>query len=126
MSIDDSKNLTAEKIKEKAMKLFDTKTLLFNDKGVDVCEYQSFYKITTIKKLLNNVDLVTTAQTFFDNALNTSQASVNGFMHRNTMVYRLHKIKSLTGLDIRDFYDAVILNNIILFKQYIDSLTKVN
>ena len=29
------------------------------------------------------------------------------FVHRNTLVYRLEKIKKLTGLDLREFDDAI-------------------
>ena len=43
---------------------------------------------------------------FFENSLNVSETSRKLFVHRNTLVYRLEKIKKLTGLDLREFDDA--------------------
>ena len=37
---------------------------------------------------------------FFDNNLNVSETARKLFGHRNTLVYRLEKIKKLTGLDL--------------------------
>ena len=42
-----------------------------------------------------------TIQKFFENNLNVSETSRKLFVHRNTLVYRLEKIKKLTGLDLR-------------------------
>ena len=39
-----------------------------------------------------------TIQRFFENNLNVSETSRGLFVHRNTLVYRLEKIKKLTGL----------------------------
>lgn len=57
---------------------------------------------------------------FFENDLNISETSRKLFVHRNTLVYRLDKIKKLTGLDISKFEQAVKLYFTILLKQYID------
>lgn len=35
------------------------------------------------------------------------------FIHRNTVIYRLEKIKSETGLDARNFHDLVKLIDMI-------------
>ena len=43
-----------------------------------------------------------TIQKFFENNLNVSETSRKLFVHRNTLVYRLEKIKKLTGLDLRE------------------------
>ena len=45
--------------------------------------------------------------TFFDTGLSIAETARKLFMHRNTLVYRLDKIQKLTGLDIRQFEDAV-------------------
>ena len=37
--------------------------------------------------------------------MNIGEASEAVFMHRNTVTYRFVKIKRLTGLDPRNFYD---------------------
>ncbi|MEG1994602.1 MAG: helix-turn-helix domain-containing protein, partial [Oscillospiraceae bacterium] len=44
-----------------------------------------------------------TIQKFFENNLNVSETSRKLFVHRNTLVYRLEKIKKITGLDLREF-----------------------
>ncbi|MBR5144984.1 MAG: helix-turn-helix domain-containing protein, partial [Clostridia bacterium] len=48
-----------------------------------------------------------TVQSFFENNLNVSETSRKLFVHRNTLVYRLEKIRKLSGLDLREFDHAV-------------------
>lgn len=49
-----------------------------------------------------------TVRVFFQNDLNLTAASRQLFIHRNTLNYRLDKIRRETGLDLRSFHDAVI------------------
>ena len=44
---------------------------------------------------------------FLDNNLNISETSRKLFMHRNTLMYRLDKVENSTGLNIKNFSDAV-------------------
>ncbi len=53
-------------------------------------------------------DMLETVRVFFQNDLNLTAASRQLFIHRNTLNYRLDKIKKETGLDLRVFEDAVI------------------
>ena len=62
-----------------------------------------------------------TIQCFFDNNLNVSETSRKLFVHRNTLVYRLEKIKKLTGLDLREFDDAIIFKVALMVKKYLAS-----
>ena len=48
-----------------------------------------------------------TVDAFFENNLNVSETARQLFIHRNTLVYRLEKLKSATGLDVRSFEDAM-------------------
>ena len=50
------------------------------------------------------------------NDLNLSAASKQLFIHRNTLNYRLDKIKKDFGLDLRSFKDAVIFRIISEFR----------
>lgn len=49
-----------------------------------------------------------TIRVFFRNDLSITAASRELFIHRNTLIYRLDKIRRDTGLDLRTFEDAVI------------------
>ena len=62
-----------------------------------------------------------TIQRFFENNLNVSETSRKLFVHRNTLVYRLEKIKKLTGLDLREFEDAIVFKVALMVKKYLSS-----
>lgn len=44
-----------------------------------------------------------------DNAMNPTQAALQLYMHRNSLIYRVEKIERLTGLSALNFYDLVKL-----------------
>lgn len=62
-----------------------------------------------------------TIQRFFENNLNVSETSRGLFVHRNTLVYRLEKIKKLTGLDLREFDDAIVFKVALMVKKYLNA-----
>lgn len=62
-----------------------------------------------------------TVQAFFENNLNVSETSRKLFVHRNTLVYRLEKIRKLTGLDLREFDNAVTFRVALMVKKYLTS-----
>ena len=62
-----------------------------------------------------------TINKFFENNLNVSETSRKLFVHRNTLVYRLEKIKKLTGLDLREFDHAIIFKVALMVKKYLAS-----
>ena len=62
-----------------------------------------------------------TIHKFFENNLNVSETSRKLFVHRNTLVYRLEKIKKLTGLDLREFDDAITFKVALMVKKYLTS-----
>ncbi len=62
-----------------------------------------------------------TIQKFFENNLNVSETSRKLFVHRNTLVYRLEKIKKLTGLDLREFDHAIIFKIALMVKRYLSA-----
>lgn len=59
------------------------------------------------REILEDEDMIDTAEEFLQNSLNVSETSRNLYMHRNTLMYRLDKIERFTGLNIRKFSDAV-------------------
>ena len=60
-----------------------------------------------------------TIQCFFENNLNVSDTSRKLFVHRNTLVYRLEKIRKLTGLDLREFDHAITFKVALMVKRYL-------
>ena len=62
-----------------------------------------------------------TIQVFFDNNLNVSETSRKLFVHRNTLVYRLEKIRKLTGLDLRQFDHAITFKVALMVRRYLTS-----
>lgn len=62
-----------------------------------------------------------TIKKFFENNLNVSETSRKLFVHRNTLVYRLEKIKKLTGLDLREFDHAIVFKVAMMVSRYLSS-----
>ncbi len=75
------------------------------------------------KNSIDSLDQETlfTINRFFENSLNVSETSRKLFVHRNTLVYRLEKIKKITGLDLREFDHAIIFKVALMVKKYLDS-----
>lgn len=57
--------------------------------------------------IFSEKDLYKTVNVFLENDMNLSEASKNLHLHRNTLIYRLDKIKKAVALDPRKFSDAV-------------------
>ncbi len=80
-------------------------------------EYFEQLQISNGNEIFEDEELVSTAAEFLENSLNISETSRNLYMHRNTLMYRLDKIERITGLNIRNFSDAVSFRVItILYK----------
>lgn len=47
-------------------------------------------------------DLVKTLSVYFDTGANASETADRLFLHRNSLLYRLERIQSLTGLDLKE------------------------
>ena len=65
-----------------------------------------------------------TIHKFFENSLNVSETARQLYIHRNTLVYRIEKLQKETGLDIRNFDDALtfkIALMVVNYLQYLDS-----
>lgn len=83
--------------------------------------YKKIIEDINIKLLFDDNELLSTAEIFFANNLNILKASKASFMHRNTLNYRLDKIKKLTGLNIKNFEDAAVFQNLICVKKLLDN-----
>ena len=70
-------------------------------------------------------ETLTTINKFFENNLNVSETSRQLFVHRNTLVYRIEKIQKSTGLDLRNFDDALtfkIALMVVNYMKYLDGM----
>ena len=113
-------------------KVFDTEKSVINyeNLGIGRLIYQLPTTLCEIflsevfkKNSIDTLDQETlfTINKFFENNLNVSETSRKLFVHRNTLVYRLEKIKKLTGLDLREFDDAIIFKVALMVKKYLVS-----
>ena len=113
-------------------KVFDTEKSVINyeNLGVGRLIYQLPTTLCEIfltevfkKNSLDSLDQETlfTINKFFENNLNVSETSRKLFVHRNTLVYRLEKIKKLTGLDLRQFDHAIVFKVALMVRKYLSS-----
>lgn len=113
-------------------KVFDTeKTIVsYDNLGIARLIYhlpttlcETFLREVFKKGSIDSLDHETlfTIQKFFENNLNVSETSRKLFVHRNTLVYRLEKIKKLTGLDLREFDHAIIFKIALMVKKYLSA-----
>lgn len=113
-------------------KVFDTEKTVINYENLGIgrliyqlpttmCE-MFLYEVFK-KNSIDSLDQETlfTIQKFFENNLNVSETSRKLFVHRNTLVYRLEKIKKITGLDLREFDHAIIFKVALMVKRYLTS-----
>ncbi len=106
-------------IESKIIKMFSPENLIncFSEKN-----YESYKKVIdhkNIQMILNDSELMETIYAFFENNLNTSVTSSKTFMHRNTLNYRLDKVKKLTGLNLKLFEHAIVFKNLIIINDMI-------
>lgn len=113
-------------------KVFDTEKSImsYNNLGIGRLIYQlpttlceMFMSEVFKKGSIDSLDQETlfTIQKFFENNLNVSETSRKLFVHRNTLVYRLEKIRRITGLDLREFDHAIIFKVALMVKKYLTS-----
>ena len=113
-------------------KVFDTERYIINYENLGIgrliyqlpttlCEMflQEVFKKNPIDAL--DQETLFTIYKFFENNLNVSETARKLFVHRNTLVYRLEKIKKLTGLDLREFDDAITFKVALMVKKYLTS-----
>ncbi len=113
-------------------KVFDTEKSIINyeNLGIGRLIYQLPTTLCEIflsevfkKNSIDSLDQETlfTINKFFENNLNVSETSRKLFVHRNTLVYRLEKIKKITGLDLRQFDHAIVFKVALMVRKYLTS-----
>ncbi|WP_058486741.1 PucR family transcriptional regulator [Defluviitalea phaphyphila] len=71
-------------------------------------------------------EILTTVNKFFENNLNVSETSRQLYIHRNTLVYRLDKLQKMTGLDLRNFEDAITFKITLMVSKYMNYMEKMS
>ena len=61
---------------------------------------------------------------FFENNLNISETERKLYLHRNTLTYRLEKIEKLTGLNVKNFEDAMTFKIALMVASYKEVMEK--
>lgn len=113
-------------------KVFDTEESIVSYDNLGIARLIYQLPTTLCETFLNEVfkqgsidsldhETLFTIRKFFENNLNVSETSRKLFVHRNTLVYRLEKIKKLTGLDLREFDHAIIFKIALMVKKYLNS-----
>ena len=60
-----------------------------------------------------------TMQVFMKENLNMSETARRLYVHRNTLQYRIDKVKQQTGLDVKQFEDAMVYKLVSLIQQWL-------
>ncbi|MHB1153987.1 MAG: PucR family transcriptional regulator [Eubacteriales bacterium] len=111
------------------------------DSGNDIVYYEKLgigrliYQLPTtlcemyLDEILNgySIDLLkpetlNTIECFFENNLNVLETSRKLFIHRNTLVYRLDKVRKTIGLDLNNYEQAITFKIALMIKTYLNTL----
>ncbi|GEN46599.1 PucR family transcriptional regulator [Alkalibacillus haloalkaliphilus] len=68
---------------------------------------RDFFIKSVLNDAINDLDLLKTIQTTIEHQVNISVVAKQLYMHRNTVQKRIEKFYELTGLDVRQFEDAL-------------------
>ncbi len=111
-------------------KVFESEKIMFSYENLGIARliYQlpstlceNFLKETFKRGDIESLDEETlfTVSEFFKNNLNISETARSLFIHRNTLVYRIEKIKKITGLDLREFDSATTFKIALMVNKYL-------
>ena len=110
-------------------RIFDATNLVMNYESLGIGRLIYQLPISLCRMFINEVlhgisadsfdeETLITVDKFFDNNLNVSETSRQLYIHRNTLVYRLDKLQKQTGLDLRNFDDAIIFKITLMVSKY--------
>lgn len=115
---------------QKVGKLFYSEQTVFpyNELGIGRLIYQlpvslceNFLQEVFLDEVPDQLDeeTLTTINRFLQNNLNIAETSRQLHMHRNTLIYRLEQIEKRTGLDLRQFEDAMTFKIATMVMNYL-------
>lgn len=102
--------LERKSLKE-ALSYFPNQCLFLSDILMKEFSFGDYSSLPLLKEEMKKVphELLLTAGAFLRCGLNASLAAESLFIHRNTFNYRLSQFIDSTGLDIRDYHNALLL-----------------
>ncbi|MCR4697483.1 MAG: helix-turn-helix domain-containing protein [Lachnospiraceae bacterium] len=71
-------------------------------------------------------EVINTINAFLDNNFNVSETARQLYIHRNTLGYRIEKLKQATGLDVREFNDALTYKIALMVSNYVKFMEENN
>lgn len=86
--------------------------------GVD--EHNIYFSRELLERLGEHTEVIQTLEAFFTLDMSLTKTAEELGIHRNTLVYRLDRIKETLELDPRNFDDAVEIKLAILFNRFIE------
>ncbi|AOR23027.1 PucR family transcriptional regulator [Clostridium taeniosporum] len=91
-------------------RIFNERSLLFESIVDSLGEEEKVKILSKFNEGFNRLDndIIDTIEVFLNCDLNLSESAKNLYVHRNTLIYRLDKIKKYTSYDIRNFNEAIL------------------
>ncbi|MCL2521521.1 MAG: helix-turn-helix domain-containing protein [Erysipelotrichales bacterium] len=103
-------SLKAFKEIESSERFLDEKELLNESFKVQVSEET---KKIILKKFYSDSEMLRSVKVFLECDLNVSKASELLYLHRNTLIQRIDRFSEVTGYNIKNFQEAVLIYNLL-------------
>ena len=100
-----------KKLLQEAFGYFPNQCVYLTDVIMKELTFGNFSSIPLLNQEFRNIDkeLMSTAGSFLRSGLSGLKTAEMENIHRNTFNYRLNKFIEITGLDIRDYHNALLL-----------------
>lgn len=101
----------SRKTLSEALGYFPNRVSYLSDIFLRQMGFGDFGYLRELSQIFRGLDreLLATGSAFLSSGLDIQRAAESLFIHRNTMTHRLDAIYRKTGLDIRDYHDALLL-----------------
>ncbi len=102
-------------LEERALRIafnhFPNQALFLSDVILKEFSFGDFSSLPLLRSEFKNIDfeVMQTARVYLRCGMNALRASEKLFIHRNTFNYRMNRFIEETGLDIRDYHNALLL-----------------
>lgn len=79
--------------------------------SISLKSYRNYFSdyVDLLMKKKDSEEIIKVIKTWCESSFNSSETSQKLFIHKNTLAYRIERIKRISGLDLHEFCDAAIL-----------------